>query len=258
MRHRLILITIAATLSLLLVGSSFYLPIAFSGVTNNKLASFCLFISNTGGTHGVPIITLLFCVIIGVQFKGWRKKTTSMSISLILFSLILGGFARLNEHFIKEELKAPRPNVLFLETAYQFNSDTFYQFNEKSERRLYLERFLNLEENQTIIINNQPISPRVIDHWLSETGYSFPSGHSFNAFLMATLMGYILLFIYTDYRRKLFYILPFIWAISVAYSRPILGVHSATDISLGALMGSCVGLILLSTGLVDKLAKQKL
>jgi len=212
--------------------------------------------SNTGGTIGVPIITLLFCFVVGFQFKGWRKKSISISISLILFSITLGGFARLNEHFIKEKLRVPRPNILFLETTYQFNKTAFYQYKTKTERSHYLKHFLS--DKHTITYNNKPISSTVIHHWLNETGYSFPSGHSFNAFLMATLMGYILLFIYTDYRRKRFYILPFIWAISVAFSRPILGVHSATDISMGAFMGCCVGLILLSTGVVDKLAKQKL
>jgi len=258
MRHRLKLVITVVILSLLVVGSSFYLPIAFAGVTNHQLASICLFISNTGGTHGVPIITLLFCFIIGFQFKGWRKKTTSISISLILFSLILGGFAQLNEHFIKEQLKIPRPNILFLESNYEFNQTAFYHYNNKSERRHYLESFLSEESNHPISYNNNQISTAVLDHWLYETGYSFPSGHSFNAFLMATLMGYILLFVYTDFRRKLLFLLPFVWAISIAYSRTVLGVHSAIDISIGALMGSCIGLTIASTGLIDKLAKQKI
>lgn len=258
MRHRLKIVITVVILSLFMIGSSFYLPVSFTGVTNHQLASICLFISNTGGTHGVPIITLLFCLIIGYQFKGWRRKTSSISISLLLFSLILGGFAQLNEHFIKERLKVPRPNILFLESGYQFDKTAFYHYDNKTERRHYLESFLNDKSNHPVTYNNKPISSKIIDHWLYETGYSFPSGHSFNAFLMATLMGYILLFIYTDYRRKLLFLLPFAWAISVAYSRPVLGVHSAIDISFGAVMGSCIGVIIISTGLVDKLAKQKL
>jgi undecaprenyl-diphosphatase len=58
--------------------------------------------------------------------------------------------------------------------------------------------------------------------------FSFPSGHTSAAFLMATLLSY-------------FYpaLMPFAfaWAISVGMARVVLGVHFPTDTLVGALMG---------------------
>lgn len=68
--------------------------------------------------------------------------------------------------------------------------------------------------------------------------FSFPSGHTSAAFVMATLAGY-------------FYpplLLPgYIWAASVGLSRIFLGVHFPTDILVGMVMG--ISLACLSLGI---------
>ena len=64
--------------------------------------------------------------------------------------------------------------------------------------------------------------------------FSFPSGHSSGAFLLATA----LLLIYGPVAAPLF-----LWAFAVALSRILLGVHFPGDILAGALMGSGIALI---------------
>lgn len=67
--------------------------------------------------------------------------------------------------------------------------------------------------------------------------FSFPSGHSSAAFMMATLLGY-----YLPVLMPLLYG----WATLVGFSRVVLGVHFPTDTLIGAILG--VGTALFSLG----------
>ncbi|QFY44652.1 phosphatase PAP2 family protein [Candidatus Methylospira mobilis] len=64
--------------------------------------------------------------------------------------------------------------------------------------------------------------------------FSFPSGHTSAAFLMATLLS--------SYYPALLPLL-FTWASLVGLARVVLGVHFPTDTVIGALMGSSIALI---------------
>ena len=257
MKSRIKISLISTASCLLILTTTYLLPFEFSAIHKGLAADFWLFISNTGGTFGVPIITLAFCLLLSVHYKGWAKKMLFLTISLLAFSAILGGFAQLNEYFIKEKLRIERPNIVFLHENKNFNSERFYNLPTKKERRQYLEDYLNGKTPDYNTFNEKPLHPDVLNHWAHETGFSFPSGHSVNAFLMATLMAYILLFTYHDFRRRSFFMLPFLWATLVALSRVILGVHSPTDITIGALMGSLLAYTIVSSGLIDKFFKQK-
>ena len=63
--------------------------------------------------------------------------------------------------------------------------------------------------------------------------FSFPSGHTSAAFMVATLLGY--------YFPPLMIPL-YCWATLVGCSRVVLGVHFPTDILVGALLGICTAL----------------
>ena len=70
--------------------------------------------------------------------------------------------------------------------------------------------------------------------------HGFVSGHSSNHFFVALFLGFI-------FKTKLKWAMyPFIiWAMFIAYSRVYIGVHYPTDITLGALLGITVAMILL-------------
>jgi membrane-associated phospholipid phosphatase len=65
----------------------------------------------------------------------------------------------------------------------------------------------------------------------NERHYSFPSGHTSNAFVTATSLSLNL--------KKWYIILPsFTWACAVGYSRMHLGMHYPSDVAAGALLGA--------------------
>jgi phosphatidylglycerophosphatase B len=84
-----------------------------------------------------------------------------------------------------------------------------------------------------------------LNHWIKEGGYSFPSGHTFNAFLLAMIFAFGIKYnSHSPKLQKLFF-LPFLWAIGIGISRVALGAHSLVDVSVGALMGVLIGTLLL-------------
>lgn len=68
--------------------------------------------------------------------------------------------------------------------------------------------------------------------------FSFPSGHTSAAFLVATLVGYF----YPDFSLGLF-----IWSVLVGFSRVVLGVHFPTDTLMGMVLGVSVALFSINT-----------
>ena len=88
-----------------------------------------------------------------------------------------------------------------------------------------------------------------------ETGFSFPSGHSQNAFLFAVILGYLIQHLLPNGKR--FVWIPFLWASGICLSRVALGVHSPLDITVGALTGGILGSLILMSGLLNKILPTK-
>jgi len=239
------------TISLLLVCSSLLLPIEFTAI-NGFSADLWLFISDSGGVIGVPIIVLLFSIIIGSKRDKLKQK---LLVSVLIFSLIIGlisSLAKINEHIIKEKFQLKRPYTSLLKSHFNFPSGEFYALQTKEERSEYFGKFVSKLEDKI----NLSVSKPIIKHWQHESGYSFPSGHSVSAFLMASLLSYLLLTVFKNRKAKLIASGIMIWAVSVAISRVTVGAHSALDVSMGAFFGSAVAFLLIISGAVNKLLQK--
>ena len=80
---------------------------------------------------------------------------------------------------------------------------------------------------------------------------SFPSGHTATAFAIATVMALMM-------KDKSLQLLILIAAILVGYSRIYLAQHFLLDVLIGALIGSCSGLLAVSLAMNVKLIKRSI
>lgn len=224
-------------IAFLLVASlgAFLPPIPLDG----PLAIAAVYVADSGSATIEPIVALVLLTIV-ITRPGLALRTRAFEgvVLLGLLVLALGGMAWTNEHLIKPTLAIPRPNIVALaeQGVLGMNPADFYALGDKPERSAYLaERLAHPAA--------PPLAEPVREHWVTETGYSFPSGHSlaamtFSAFFLTLALSYL------DQRRRrvVFLLLP-AWALAVIASRPLLRVHSPLDIAFGAFEGLVVGLL---------------
>lgn len=197
-------------------------------------------LSDSAKTTGVTFITLAALLVLGSRRRLSAKYRLKEAITVIgAIVLFAGGGAMLNEHKIKPMFEVPRPNIEWLAgqpgaAEFDFNANTFYARRSSSDRARFMQRAINA--------SSDPISRVVRAHWLSETGYSFPSGHAFASFFVTTF----LLFFSTSFvatRRQLLFYLLLPWAVLVSASRVMLHVHTPFDVVTGAAQGVILGIV---------------
>ncbi|MHC4403079.1 MAG: phosphatase PAP2 family protein [Planctomycetota bacterium] len=198
--------------------------------------------AQSGGTIGAPIIGVLMLVLLITRHGiSGARRTLEVALVVIVVAVCAGGGAALNEHGVKVAFEVPRPNIVYLAGAdgagpLGMSPEEFYGKGDKKARREPLRKVLEAEPPPV------ELAPAIREHWIEETGYSFPSGHSFSSmffatFFLATGVSYI-----STRRIWLFYLLlP--WALAVCYSRLILRVHTPTDITVGGLEGVVLGFV---------------
>jgi undecaprenyl-diphosphatase len=88
---------------------------------------------------------------------------------------------------------------------------------------------------KTLIFRERPFKTYSFIEKLSEGGdSSFPSGHTLEAFAMATALS-------LSFSKKKIIIPVYLWAMLVAYSRMALGVHYPSDVLAGIIIGTFIG-----------------
>lgn len=248
--------------SVLIVALSFVFSVSAAVVYDAVWAPVWVAITYSGSATGITVILLSASVVISllvIRVKSIKKGIIHGLRVFFLLSVTLGGTAFFNEYVIKEQVKEFRPSILYLQKYAGLNAKEFYSEADKINRSNYLIKHINVADGQSFYVDNKPLNDAVLKEWIRSAGYSFPSGHSVSAFLVVTLLGYYLL---RHFKRlsgqrsgKKLWILSafYMWAILVAYSRVLIGVHSPWDISLGALWGSIIGFILIYSGILNKI-----
>jgi phosphatidylglycerophosphatase B len=209
---------------------------------SGSVAEISYWIAWSGSKVGAPILALMMILaFVGLRPISAADRCKEALIIAFVATLFAGGGATLNENILKTDLRVPRPNVLLLAGEngtgpLGMTAEQLYQIDTKASRSEAMQDALALK--------SMPISigPLVASHWIEETGYSFPSGHAFAAMLIASLFLALAASNLPAGKLSFFYLLlP--WALAVCYSRPVLRVHTPTDITVGGLQGIVAGLV---------------
>lgn len=229
------------------------LPVAFCAYLKEDTdTAFWYFISQSGGLYGTTMLGILLCAVVATLQKGVRQKAKSFSIAFLFLLFTLGGVAVLNEFVVKPLAQVPRPSHTYLLSRTGDDPTLLKKFygQEVAARQAFLIQYLKQHPEKTA-----KISPVVLAHWVDEAGYSFPSGHSQNAFLLGSMLAMGLG--YQMPRKKRFWLaVPLAWAVLVCMSRVALGVHSELDVSLGAGVGFLFAYLFSLTGILKRVFKE--
>lgn len=202
------------------------------------LAVAAYWVALSGSTSGIPWIgACMTAILVGRGGISNGRRVTEMLLIVFVVTVLLGGGAALNEHVVKPMFAVFRPNILELSKSpvdapiLGLSPEEFYALPDKATRSEHLKKVL------TEVVK---LDESVRGHWIKETGYSFPSGHSFASMMFATFFLAMGLSYFSGRRLWVFYLLV-VWALAVCFSRPILRVHSPTDVCVGALEGVLMG-----------------
>lgn len=160
---------------------------------------------------------------------------SAVFITCILLTVIfMGQGVKL---LIKDQVKASRPYVLWLENHYNISKSLFYQLKTKARVKMVTQ----------LLTNNTQLPLWQKKHWALETGFAFPSGHS----LLASSWALLGIGILWPRRHIKTVVVLFLWAIGVMTSRMLLGLHYPPDLVAAVIVSW--SLITLATWLIQRI-----
>lgn len=208
---------------------------------DSALADVVVRVTDTGAWPQLILLVIaLTAVLVSRPRLDRRRATLETGLVLGVMLVALAGNGLLNEHVVKPAFGVVRPNIAELVDAGLLGTDipdgeSFYSLGGKGSRREVLaERFA--------LIPDLGLSDLVEAHWIHETGFSFPSGHATAAVTLATFFATLGVWWLSGWRRQLAIFGIPLWALLVVYSRPLLEVHTALDVLVGAAAGVGWGL----------------
>ena len=197
----------------------------------------------SGSLLGVPLIAaVMIAMVVGRAGIPARRRAGEAVVLTVSVVVVLGGVAYANEHLLKPQFAVPRPNIAALADAgaLGLSAEEFYTLPDKPVRSRHLRDVLAAEGFDALALDR-----RVREHWIAETGFTLPSGHSLTAMTLATFfaaVGFALL-----RGPRLWVVLLLVpWAVLVCYSRVALRVHRPVDVVCGGLGGVLAGMLALA------------
>lgn len=148
--------------------------------------------------------------------------------------------------YFKDIFQNPRPSQLyFVEKGFIGNHGNEFFSMPLEEKSKFMRK--TIEENEKKF---EDIYPPILNSWVNESGYSFPSGHAETGFFLGTILAFV---IYRTQTKKYYALIPLLWAVIVALSRVVIGVHFPFDVVAGAFIGLSAAFLIISLKRVNKI-----
>ncbi|NXZ87532.1 phosphatidylglycerophosphatase B [Serratia fonticola] len=161
---------------------------------------------------------ILTSLVLSAWFLWCLRFRLKAAVGLFILLSVAIGIGQAIKSSIKQQVQAPRPFVVWLESTHQIDEKYFYSLDRKQRSSLVKEQLLD-----------QALVPEWLSkHWQFETGFSFPSGHTMFAAMWA-LLGVGLLWPRRHYKTVA---VLMIWAFGVMASRLMLGMHWPRDLAM--------------------------
>jgi phosphatidylglycerophosphatase B len=212
------------------------------GIFMLNTIAWCL--TTSASVYGIPVMAIIMLLLVVRQSKRpWRECSSEIMVAGGVLLLMLVLVSLLNEHVVKPGFHIFRPNIMQLasnpseQPALKISAADFYAMRDKPARSEYLASVMNAAD-----YNGPELQPLVKRHWIEETGYSFPSGHTTAAMVLASFFLALALGRFSGRQLIPYLVLPF-WALLVAWSRTVLQVHTPMDVLAGGAQGLVVGLL---------------
>jgi phosphatidylglycerophosphatase B len=175
----------------------------------------------------VPGIALtIVALLLLTRHKLTLTPAALLALTGALFATLASDWAI--KSLIKQLTEEPRPYLLWLEGQ-----------NLIPAIRQFYAGSVALRGEQVHAASQLLALPQWLgNHWQAEVNYAFPSGHSIAAMSLAQFFGLIWL----ARAPKGAWLLP-LWAVAIALSRTLIGMHWPLDVLASALLGSLTALL---------------
>ena len=171
------------------------------------------------------LVVTIAALLLLTRHKLTLSQPALLALGGALLAVLAGDWAI--KSLIKQLTQEPRPYLLWLESQNLIPAiPQFYAASvaERSEQVHAASQLLALPQ-------------WLGNHWQAEVNYAFPSGHSIAAMSLAQFFGLIWL----ARAPRGVWLLP-LWAIGIALSRTLIGMHWPLDVLASALLGSLTAL----------------
>ncbi|RKS87714.1 phosphatidylglycerophosphatase [Orbus hercynius] len=194
--------------------------------TLNSTSKYLFWITETAGVPWALLSCVFFALLFALCLKLKSPKQLAKLLIILVVAMLLGQAIK---SVVKTYTADSRPFVLWIESKYNVDDEYFYSLS-RSDRREILKQY---------IAHSPEIPKWLYQHWRSETGYTFPSGHA----LFAATWAFLALTLLNFKRYQTIICIIIAWAVLIEMSRIVLGMHRPIDVIVGSIIAWFIAML---------------